>query len=221
MIKAIIFDADGTLYGINTYRAYKATADFLESCNGINADKILLEWKNTISKINLSGLDSTNPLKRSRQYALMRTFEELKFNSENINQFVAESLDIFWKVAIEDLESSQFCLSSIKELKERYTLVVASEEFYENLILKLNHIFGDWEKYFKFLITPEVTGTMKPSEKYYIKAMEKLELSSSEILVIGDSHRRDIAPAEKLGMKTLLFNFNEMDGLLEKIKKIA
>jgi len=221
MIKAIIFDADGTLYGVRTGRAYRAAADFLESRIGTKSDKILAEWKNTIDKIKSNVSDDRNPLKRDRRYALKKTLEALKIHSEDINRTISDSLDIFWKTALEDLEVSSFCLPAIKELKKNYTLIAASEEFRENLIRKLDRIFGSWKKYFKFLITPEDTGIMKPSEKYYTEAMKKLNLSPPEILVVGNSEELDIAPAQKLGIKTLIFNFEEAESLLEKVKELS
>lgn len=221
MIKAIIFDADGTLYGVRTERAYRAAADFLETRTGIKADKILTEWKNTIDKIRSNASDVQDLGKRDRRYALKKTLEVLELRSEDTDKIVGEALDIFWQTATEDLEFSSFCLSAIEELKKKYALVVASEEFKENLIRKLNRAFGSWEKYFKFLITPENTGVMKPSEKYYTEAMKKLNLSSSEILAVGDSEDRDIAPAKKLGIKTLFFNFKEAESLLEKVNKLS
>ncbi|MDP3057020.1 MAG: HAD family hydrolase [bacterium] len=220
MIKAIIFDADGTLYGVRTERAYKAAADFLETRTGVKADKILTEWKKTIDKINFFIPDARDPQKRDRRYALKKTLEALELQGKNTDKIVGEALDIFWRMAIEDLEVSPFCLSAVKELNKEYVLAVVSEEFKKNLVRKINQAFSSWEKYFKFLITPEDTGAMKPSEKYYIEAMKKLNLFPSEILAVGDSEERDIAPAKKLGIKTLIFNFKEAESLLEKVNKL-
>jgi len=220
MIKAIIFDADGTLYGVRTERAYRAAADLLEIHTGVKADKILAEWKNTIKKIKSNASDVQDAGKRDRRYALKKTLEALELQSENADKIVGKMMDIFWRTAIEDLEVSSFCLSAVKELDKKYVLAVASEEFKENLVRKLNRAFGSWEKYFKFLVTPEDTGAMKPSEKYYIEVMKKLNLSPPEILAVGDSEERDIAPAKKLGIKTLIFNFKEAEGLLEKVNKL-
>lgn len=221
MIKAIIFDADGTLYGVRTTRAYQAAADFLGHRAGVKADKILAEWKNAIDKIRYSVSGFRDPQKRDRRYALKKALEKFELSGKNKDKIIGEALDIFWRTAIEDLEVSPFCVSAIKELKKNYKLAVVSEEFRENLVRKLDRVFGSWEKYFKFLITPEDTGVMKPSEKYYIEAMKRLKLSESEILAVGDSEERDIAPARILGIKTLIFNFNEAENLLEKVKNIV
>lgn len=221
MIKAIIFDADGTLYGVRTARAYQAAADFLESHIPVKADKILAEWKMTIDKIKSNASEAQDPQKRDRKYALKKTLKAFDLYSENTDKIVGQALDIFWRTAIEDLEVSPFCVSAIKELKKNYKLAVVSEEFRENLVRKLDRVLGSWEKYFKFLITPEITGAMKPSGKYYIEAMKKLNLSPEEILAVGDSEERDIAPARILGIKTLIFSFNEAENLLEKVKKIV
>lgn len=203
MLKAIIFDADGTLYNVKTKRAYSLAADFLSQKTGIPAKTISAEWKKTVDEIKSSAEDAANPEKRQRKYALEKTFLRFGVEKEKIDSLTQEALDIFWGAAIEDLETFPAVSETLENLSKKYAIAVASEEFKDNLILKLNRAFGDWKKYFKILITPEQTGTMKPSEKYYLKAMEKLNFKPEEIMAVGDSDERDLLPAKKLGIKTL------------------
>lgn len=203
MLKAIIFDADGTLYNVKTKRAYSMAADFLSGKTGIPAEKINAEWKKIIDEIKASPEDLFDPEKRQRKYALRKTLLRLGAGKEKIDSLIREALDVFWGAALEDLKIFPEVSEIIEKLGKSYILAVTSEEFKENLILKLNRTFGDWKKYFKILITPEATGTMKPSEKYYKAAMRKLGLEKDEILVVGDSDERDLEPAKNLGIKTI------------------
>lgn len=203
MLKAIIFDADGTLYNVKTKRAYFLAADFLRAKTGISAKKINAEWKKTVDEIKSSSEDAANPEKRQRKYALKKTLLRLGVGKEKIDSLIQEALDIFWGAVIEDLEIFPAVSETMEILAKKYAIAVASEEFRENLIPKLVRVFGDWKKYFKILITPEETGAMKPSEKYYLKAMEKLNFKSEEIMAVGDSDERDLLPAKRLGIKTL------------------
>jgi len=59
-------------------------------------------------------------------------------------------------------------------------------------------------KYFGMIITLDDTGVGKKDLLPLELAMKKLNLSPEEILFVGDSLRRDIEPAKKIGMKTLL-----------------
>lgn len=203
MLKAIIFDADGTLYNIKTKRAYSLAADFLSEKIGIPAKEINSEWKKIIDGIKSSSEDSLNPKKRAREYALKKLLLKFGVKNKNIDPLVGKTLKIFWSVALEDLEIFPEIAKTLKALSKDYALAVASEEFKANLIKKLNRAFGDWKKYFKILITPETTGTMKPSEKYCEAARQKLKLGADEILAVGDSDERDLGPAKKIGFKTL------------------
>ncbi len=219
--KAIVFDADGTLYNVKTKRAYSLAAGFLSQKTGIPAEKINAEWKKTINGIKSSAKDAANPEKRQRKYALEKTLLRLGTGKEKIDSLIQETLDIFWAAVISDLEIFPEVSQILKNLAKKYVIAVTSEEFRENLILKLNRVFGDWKKYFKILITPEQTGTMKPSERYYLKAMEKLKLKPEEILAAGDSDERDLNPAKKIGIKTIKISPCEFSKLTEIIPTVG
>lgn len=219
MLKAIIFDADGTLYKVKNKRAYLLAADFLRAKTHISSEKIYKEWKETVEKIKSSPADLSNPAKRQRQYTLEKTLLALGAK-KNVKSLAHKALKIFWDAIIEDLEIFPASEKTIKNLSRDYMLVVASEEFRENLIMKLNRVFGSWEKYFKFLITPEDTGIMKPSGKYCLLATKKLNLLPGEALAVGDSEERDLAPAKKLGLKTLELSAREFPKLTKTIATI-
>jgi putative hydrolase of the HAD superfamily len=73
-------------------------------------------------------------------------------------------------------------------------------------------------KYFNIIITVDDTGVGKKDLLPLELAIKKLNLSSEEILFVGDSLRRDIEPAKKIGMKTLLIKRYQD---LRKIKSIV
>lgn len=220
MLKAIIFDADGTLYNVKTKRAYSLMADFLSGKTGIPAETIITELKKNIDRIKSTSHGLFDPEQRQRRYALEKTLLGLGIEKEKSAPLIPEALDIFWDTTIEDMEIFSEVSEIIEDLAKKYDIVVTSEEFRKNLVLKLNYVFGDWKKYFKVLVTPEETGIMKPSEKYYTIAMEKLGLSPAEILAVGDSDERDIAPAKKLGIEALKITpdgfFKVMEAVLLK-----
>ncbi len=59
-------------------------------------------------------------------------------------------------------------------------------------------------EFFDFIVTFDDTGVKKTEELPMKLAIKKLNLYPEEILFVGDSFERDIKPAKKLGMKTLL-----------------
>lgn len=218
MLKAIIFDADGTLYNVKTKRAYSLAADFLSGKTGIPSETINTEWKKTVDEIKSSAKDATNPEKRQRKYSLEKMLLGFGVPKEKSDVLIYEALRIFWPAVLEDLEIFPEVSETLEKLGKKYNIAVTSEEFKENLVLKLNHALGNWKKYFKILITPEDTGAMKPSEKYYEAAMRELRLKKDEILVIGDSEERDLLPAQNLGIKTIKISPCEFSKLTEIIR---
>jgi putative hydrolase of the HAD superfamily len=47
-----------------------------------------------------------------------------------------------------------------------------------------------------------MTGTKKPSPEIFLHSLNKLKIYPCQALFIGDSLRRDIEPAKKIGMVT-------------------
>jgi putative hydrolase of the HAD superfamily len=56
--------------------------------------------------------------------------------------------------------------------------------------------------FFDYVISYDMTGAKKPAPDAFLLALQKLGTSPSETLLVGDSIRRDIAPAKELGMVT-------------------
>ena len=214
MIRALIFDADHTLYEPNSKKAREETSIFLEKKIGVPWKVFFNEWEEVLEKKK----KVSNPNERKKQKELEEVFEGLKIKSNP--SLINNALKIYWLDVIENLKFSKNIREVLKQLSEDYYLVVASDEFKENLIKKLNKVFGNFHDYFNFLVTPEDTNEMKPSVTFYKLALEKLKLKPEEIMVIGDSEDRDLKPARELGMKTFLIkkigDINQLKNFLEE-----
>lgn len=57
---------------------------------------------------------------------------------------------------------------------------------------------------FEHVITFDDTGKKKPTGIPFKHALEVLKLKPSQVMVVGDSWSRDMAPAKKLGMRTCI-----------------
>lgn len=53
---------------------------------------------------------------------------------------------------------------------------------------------------FEVVVTPETTGERKPSVRNFIHALDHLGVDPIEAVMVGDSLRRDIEPAKRLGI---------------------
>jgi len=63
--------------------------------------------------------------------------------------------------------------------------------------------------YFDLLVAADTTGTKKPDPAHFLFALEALGIKPGETLVVGDSIRRDMAPARKLGLKTAYASYGD------------
>lgn len=85
-------------------------------------------------------------------------------------------------------------------LTARYPLVLVSN-FYGNIhsVLRSYGLDG----YFKEIVESAVVGIRKPDPQIFALGVEALGLQPSEVLVVGDSYGKDIAPAHSLGCHTV------------------
>ena len=89
---------------------------------------------------------------------------------------------------------------TLEALYARYPMVLVSN-FYGNVESVLTDF--DVRKYFGTIVESAVVGVRKPDPKIFALGVEALGLKADEVLVIGDSYRKDIVPAESLGCKVL------------------
>ena len=86
---------------------------------------------------------------------------------------------------------------SKKELK----LAVVTDADRENAMKRLEKT--DIKKFFEIIITIEDTNKKKPEPASIELALESLGVNAEDAVMVGDSLKRDIAPAQALGMVTV------------------
>ncbi len=88
----------------------------------------------------------------------------------------------------------------VEKLSTRYPLVLVTN-FYGNMPVVLQEF--SLNKYFGNIIESSVVGLRKPSPALFALGVKALNLAPEDILVIGDSYRKDIHPARTLGCKAV------------------
>lgn len=88
----------------------------------------------------------------------------------------------------------------LEKLSEKYPMVLVSN-FYGNIETVLTD-FGI-RKYFRAIIESAVMGVRKPDPRIFEHGVKALGMLPSETLVIGDSYRKDIVPAESIGCQAI------------------
>lgn len=88
----------------------------------------------------------------------------------------------------------------LEALHARFPMVLVTN-FYGNVQAVLED-FG-LTRYFDRVIESAVVGVRKPDPKIFALGLEALNLPAEKVLVVGDSLRKDIEPAESLGCPAL------------------
>lgn len=91
-------------------------------------------------------------------------------------------------------------LPMLEQLHDHYPMMLVSN-FYGNI----DEVLRDYgiRHLFKGIIESAVVGVRKPNPTLFKLGIDALELEPEEVLVVGDSLRKDIEPAEHLGCQVL------------------
>lgn len=119
------------------------------------------------------------------------------FAPQDVEPMAARVADICYASAREAVEQAKPVLES---LSKKYPMVLVSN-FYGNVETVLKD-FGI-DIYFKRIIESAVVGVRKPDPKIFLLGVEALGLRPEEVVVFGDSLKKDIVPAEKAGCQAI------------------
>lgn len=200
-IKGIIFDYGGTIdtngihWGEVIAEQYRAA--------GIEIGRELyrnayVHGERSLAKAPVIAPEDTFHTLLRKKIAIQ--FEYLRQQTHS-QEFTAKLADVvadgcYYKVK-ETLTTSR---AIVKQLSEQYPMVLVTN-FYGNIPVVLEE-FG-LAGYFKNIIESSVVGIRKPDPALFALGVEALQLPAEEIVVIGDSYRKDIHPASTLGCRTI------------------
>jgi 2-haloalkanoic acid dehalogenase type II len=92
----------------------------------------------------------------------------------------------------------------LDSLKERYKLVLLSNA--EPIAFKLLRNKYHLDEIFDEVITSFETGLLKPDPKLFENILEKFNVNTNEVLMVGDSLKDDVLAAENCGIKGILLD---------------
>jgi HAD superfamily hydrolase (TIGR01509 family) len=206
MIKAVLFDADGTLFDSEAIR-YKAIAICVRELLGTE----FLEWDEYIKEY-VNGSKSLKELLKIDY----KTLERLRLKrAELIKEFVKTDLK-FMEGALElilDLYNHNFKLG----------IVSSSRKDEIDSYLKALKI----SNYFQGIVTAEDVSKVKPDPEPFIKALTRFSIRPEESVVIEDTENGLIA-AKKAGIKCVIVpnsytytsNFKKADLIVSSLREL-
>ena len=200
MIKGIIFDYGGTLDSRGVHWSEVLWQGYLEA--GVPIDKetfrnAYVEGERALARERII-------LPQDDYLTLLR--KKVALEISHLPLTLDETITGHWVGDVSTYcdNAARACINEalpmLEQLHERYPMMLVSN-FYGNIdeVLRsygVRHLF-------KGIIESAVVGIRKPNPTLFKLGVDALELEPSEVLVVGDSLRKDIEPAEKLGCHVL------------------
>ncbi len=197
MKKAIIFDVYGTLVSTGT-GSVDATRKILDKHNiELDAKEVYSNWKKFHRK-NLDEVNNTNQFKTEE-----KIFEQdlkMVYEMYNIHEDYKEDVKIMLdtlgkRKAFDDTKEV------LEELSKKYKIYVGSTSDTEPLMqdIKNNNI-----NIFDGIYTSEILEVYKPKKEFYQKILDKISLTSDDVVFVGDSLNDDIFGPQNIGIYSIL-----------------
>ncbi len=201
-IKGIIFDYGGTLDTGGDHWSYVIYDAWQKA--GIAADQALFREAYVYAERELARTRHILPEHDFNDLLQIKLKIELEWLSEQ-GHFPPAMVDAKAK------EAAAYCYESAKShvesarpvletLSKHFPMVLVSN-FYGNIETVLKD-FGV-ATYFKKIIESAVVGVRKPDPEIFRMGVKALDLKPDEVVVVGDSYKKDIVPAEAAGCKVL------------------
>lgn len=201
-VKGIIFDYGGTLdtagehWSEVIWEAYRQSAVIVDKAEFREA-YVYAERELARERHILPAHDFNDLLQIKMKIELEFLAEKGLFPPALVDDRAKMIADICYRQAKETVAST---IPVLESLSEKYPMVLVSN-FYGNIETVLED-FGI-RKYFKAIIESAVMGVRKPDPRIFEHGVKALGLLPGETLVIGDSYRKDILPAESIGCQVL------------------
>ncbi len=201
-IKGIIFDYGGTLDSGGDHWS-EVIWDAYRKC-GIDIDKSLFRDAYVHAERELARTRHILPHHNFRDLLGIKMRIELQYvcghgalPAECLDEKARQTADECYASARASIERARPVLET---LAAHYPLVLVSN-FYGNVESVLRDF--DLDRYFRSVIESAVVGVRKPDPAIFRMGVEALGMQPGEVLVVGDSYRKDIVPAESLGCSVL------------------
>ena len=191
MIKALIFDYDGTLSN-RTESVYCFFNDYLRPFVPQLSD---IEFEAMVQDLMYFDVNGINEFDL-RMPPFMDRYGHL-FPEGFVKDFKKNFIDKVWSYNVLKEET----LEVLEKLKEKYKLALLSNGSSTVQHNKIDHV--GIEKYFDAVVVSGDVGIHKPDPKLFEYTLEKLNVKADEALMIGDVFSTDILGAVRAGIKTV------------------
>jgi len=201
-MKAIIFDAFGTLFKVTSGASARTIMKNITNCGGVVDEKeFLQEWKDYYKKHTNSDCEFVT----ERDIFISRI--QMFYDRYQVNRSAERDADTLLAGAFER-EAYQETKAVLGELEKTFQIFIGSNtdnDVLENVMRK-NDITAHK------VYTSEDLKCYKPDPKFFRHILEDNGLSSQEVLFVGDSVTDDILGPKAAGIKTVWIDRKDIGG---------
>lgn len=201
-MRAIIFDAFGTLFRVTNGGSAKTIMKNIADCGIVVDEKIFLEeWKSYYKNHTLGDCEFMT----ERDIFISRI--QMFYDRYNVNRNAEKDADSLLAGAFER-EAYPETKTVLNELMKKYLVFIGSNTDNDVLdsVMKKNSITVH-KAY-----TSENMKCYKPNSEFFTKILEDNGLSKNEVLFVGDSITDDILGPKAMGIKTVWIDRNGIGG---------
>lgn len=202
MVKAVIFDVDGTLYNYDEAHAvgWEALCSYASRELGLDRDTFTKSYHEAwaIAEKRL-GMPCAAVHNRMIRFQII-----LEEKGLPIHPHVLAMNDLYWDTLIDAAVPSPGIMECLSALKEAgYVLGVGTNMTLDYQLKKLTRL--QMLHYFDFIVSSEEVLVEKPDPKLFATCAMKAGAAPAECLFIGDNYKMDVLGAAKAGMQALWF----------------
>lgn len=197
--KALLLDIDNTLYDYSSTHsiAKEKVIDFCKKEFDFEDKKIVKAYEKARKKVHIEL--SETAASHNRLLYFQKMCELLELNSL---KYSMQIYNIYWDTFLQNMKP----FDGVYELLEKYknSICLVTDLTAHIQYRKIEKL--DLSKYCKYMVSSEEAGKEKPHPYMFMLALQKLDLKSSEVCMIGDSFKKDIFGASNLDINSIWFN---------------
>jgi len=196
-LKAILFDMDNTLFDFIAAKL-RACREIISHLGKEKGDTI--GEPSELFRYFLRGIYGFEDYENIRDYMQERNLFTV--------QGYRECCEIYEREKLRNLELYPAVTDTLDKLRELgLKLAIITDADRRHALARLTRV--GLLKYFDLLVAADMTGTKKPDPAHFLFALEALGTKPDATLVVGDSIKRDIVPARKLGLRTAYASYGD------------
>ena len=201
MVKAVIFDIDGTLYSYNNAHAVAWEALCAYAQQHLAMDAATFKNCHTAAQ-NLQkqrlGADCAALHDRQLRYQIL-----LEENHKPLHHAIAMNA-LYWDTLIRVATPSTGVLDCLEDLKKAgYTLGIGTDMTIDYQLKKLVSL--QMLPYFDFIVSSEEVNVEKPHEKLFACCAQKANVPVAQCLFVGDHLQKDYYGSIHAGMEAVWY----------------